>query len=184
VDLSGLRELANAPLLGLLLVVVILLIFLAGLTVRQMVSMAMNTTSSQNRLITDLQQQISTLSGQLEEMRRVANAANERGIRSALRIEMLRDELKEALTNLEESRHLSSRMETERDLWMQRAVDAEGQAERFEQRHLQQEGQLHSLRLQMGKLTKRVKQLEGVLTERGIDLPVESSEEDSSLRAA
>jgi hypothetical protein len=183
-DFSALQELANAPLLGLLLVIVILLIFLAGLAVRQMVSMAMNTTSSQNRLITDLQQQISTLSGQLEEMRKVANSANERGIRSALRIEMLRDELKEALANLEESRQIGSRMESERDLWMQRAVDAEGRAERFEQKHLQQEGQLHSLRLQMGKLSRRVKQLEGVLTERGIDLPAEMDEEDSSLKAA
>jgi hypothetical protein len=29
-----------------------------------------------------------------------------------------------------------------------------------------------------------VKQLEGVLTERGIDLPAEMDEEDSSLKAA
>jgi chromosome segregation ATPase len=167
-DLSGLKELANAPLLGLLVVVIILLIFLAGLAVRQMVSLAMNTSSSQSKLIADLQQQIGSLSGQLEEMRKVATAANERGIRSALRIEMLREDLKETLADLEGARQDRARLAAERD-------EAAARAERFEQQYQNQEGQIRALRMHLGKLMKRVKQLEGALEERGIALPPDIS---------
>jgi chromosome segregation ATPase len=167
-DLSGLKELANAPFLGLMLVIVILLIFLAGLAVRQMVSLAVNTSSSQSKLIADLQQQIGSLSGQLEEMRKVATAANERGIRSALRIEMLREDLKETLADLEGARQDRTRLAAERD-------EAAARAERFEQQYQNQEGQIRVLRMHLGKLMKRVKQLEGALEERGIALPPDVS---------
>lgn len=85
--MDGLTELANAPILGLIFVVVILLIGLNTYLVQSAVKNMNSDRRDSTKLVNDLRVEVSSLRGQLEVQERLGSATSERAFRAEFKIE-------------------------------------------------------------------------------------------------
>lgn len=153
-------ELANAPILGLLAVIVIILLLLLGLAIRLMIQQGNDTSET-------LQREVDRLNGRLDETTRRLDQALDRAIRAEYELAQVRGRLEDVLRDLDASTDRNQDLEAERDLWRQQS---EGWERKFK-----------ALKAEIASTKRRVKQLEAVLRERGIEIPV--SAEENNLAA-